>query len=225
MSSSLFSKWRRWLDRIDSDQLLNLLINQQVFHQLQEAFHRQSDKYRGAELADWMVQGYVAFAATGIRRMMERPRKEKKKKGEKEKKSWTSISLVILMEDLKKHDTLLTRDRFSRMYRGKVCMSLAHRDFDSIVRRKGAKQMTASRIERDIAALRKVAKPVVKLVNKVIAHTEADRRRIGRATYGQIDTAIDLLRETFRRYSLLLNGSVCDVPKEDVRNDIAKIWP
>jgi len=214
MSSTLFRKWRRWLDRIEQDQLQGLLVNQQIFHQLQEALRRQSDKYRGAELAAWMVQGYVAFASTGIRRMMERPRS-----------SWTSVSLVILLEDLKDHDTILTRNRFRGMYPRKVPMHFADRDFDAIVRRKGAKQMTGSRIKRDIDALKKATKPIRKLVNKVVAHTEADRRRIGKAQYGQIDTSIDLLHETFRRYCSLIKGSVCAPPEEDVRNDIAKIWP
>jgi len=217
-SSSLFRKWRRWLNRIYDGQLRHLLVNQQVFHQLQEALRQQSGGYRttGAHLAAWMVQGYVAFASTTIRRMVEPA-----------KKSWKSISLRILLDDLKCNDTLLTRKRYRRMYRASTVECLADEHFDCIVRKKGAPHMTASRIERDIVFLKRATDPVRSLVNKVIAHTEEDRRRIGRTTYTQLDTAIESLETTFKRYQLLITGANWGLPRprRNVAADLRKIWP
>ena len=43
MSRAMFSKWRQWLDRIYRDQLHDLLVSQDMFHQFEgvyEAMHR-----------------------------------------------------------------------------------------------------------------------------------------------------------------------------------------
>jgi len=73
--ANLFKKWSRWLDCIENDQLRDLLINRHVFHQLRECTTPYVGTHQGAELSEWMVQNYIAFAATAIRRMIEPPRK------------------------------------------------------------------------------------------------------------------------------------------------------
>ena len=211
---SLFRKWKQWIDRIYCDQLVPLLRNRQVFHQLQEAFRRQKDRRRSAEFAAWMVQCYVAFASTAIRRMVEEPGRR-----------WDSVSLLILLEDLKTHDDLLTRERFRLRYPRNLRERFADRDFDTITRRKRALRLTASGIQKDMARLRRAAQPVKRLVNKVVAHTELDRRRIGKATYEALDQAVDVIEATFRRYSLLLKGTYEQTFEVDIREDIEKIWP
>jgi hypothetical protein len=62
-----------------------------------------------------------------------------------------------------------------------------------------------------------------------VAHTEYDRRKIGKAQDGQIDRALELVIEVFKRYSLLVRGSCPDplVPLEDydVTSELKRIWP
>jgi len=91
------------------------------------------------------------------------------------------------------------------------------------------KGVCPARIERDIAALKRAAGPVKRLVDKVVAHTEEDRRLVGKCRYSDLDEAIDLLEETFRRYRRLIHGS-CPEPLGflrdfNVTNDLRKIWP
>lgn len=217
-----FKKWSGWLDRIEKEQLRDLLINRHIFKQLQEYTAPHVGTYQGAELSEWMVQNYIAFAATAIRRMIEPPRKKPNPK-------WKSISLVILLKDLAANDTVLTRQRYRSLYQKSVALPFADRDFNKIARNKKASHVSAARIQRDIKEIEAACRPVERLVNKVVAHTEADRRKVGKIRYGQIDKAIDLLEATFQRYSLLVHGSVCDplVPLDDidVRADLKKIWP
>src|SRR5262245_8491069 len=123
MSAALFRKWRTWLERIEHEQLLDLLLNRRVFAQMNECAAPYVGTYKAADLNRWMTQNYVAFAATAIRRMMERSRNQ-----------WTSISLRILLDDMAANDSLLTRARYRRLYRGSVAEPLADRDFDRIVR-------------------------------------------------------------------------------------------
>src|SRR4051794_11478510 len=92
-----FDKWQAWLDRIEHEQLIGLLINRHKFACLNEVVGPYVGSYQGADLHEWMTQNYVAFAATAIRRMMEKPHPR-----------WESISLRILLEDLAANDSLLT---------------------------------------------------------------------------------------------------------------------
>ena len=223
-----FRKWRRWLDRILTEQLDPLLVNRHIYRQLSDCLKKYEGTDQSAELAVWMDQGYVAFAATRIRCMIEQPRPQPRK--HKQRQSWKSLSLVILLEDLKTNHTVLTRDRFRRMY-GRACVheTLADRGFDRIARRNGATCIPPARIERDIAALKRVAAPVKRLVDKVVAHTEQDRRRVGKCKYNDLDKAIDLLEKTFCRYRSLIHGSwpepLVSLDGFDVTNDLLKIWP
>lgn len=218
MSRALFRKWNGWLDRIEQEQLRDLLTNRHIFRQFQECTAPHVGTWRGAELSRWMVQNYLAFAATAVRRMVERP-----------KKGWKSVSLRILLEDLAANDTALTRRRFRSLYEDSAALPQADRDFNGITRNKRAGHLTSARIKRDIAQLEAACRPVERLVNKVVAHTEADRRKLGRTSFPQIDGAIDLLQATFQRYSLLVRGRMCDeiVPLGDidVRADMKRIWP
>ena len=217
-NAQVFRKWRRWLQRIENDQLQDLLIDRHIFHQFRDCITPHVGSNRGADLASWMGQNYVAFAATAIRRMVEPP-----------KTSWKSISLIILLTDLAANDSLLTRERFRGLYENSVAKPFADRDFATITGSKAATKMSAARINRDIRALKAASRKIKKLVDKVVAHTEADRRKVPRVQYGEIDKAIDLLEQTYRRYFLLLSGSCPNpiVPLDafDVAPDLKRIWP
>jgi hypothetical protein len=229
-------KWRRWLKRIEQDQLQDLLINQHFFHQFRDHITCQVGETEHAEFAEWIVQIHTAFVATAIRRIVEKPRPEPKLKPHAEAKPTSqskpkskSISLRILLEDMAKNDIELTRERFLNHYRGSAARGFGDRDFNRITRKKGAPRLTASRISRDIKELERACKPVHRLVNKVVAHTEEDRRKIGRTRYGDFDKAIEKIVVTFQRYALLLNGKTSEplVPVDDydISDSLNILWP
>lgn len=224
MTRNLFNKWERWLDRILSDQLRDLVISQHIFHQFADVTKPYAGTYEASELAHWISQGYVAFAATAIRRMIESPNRQ-----------WNSVSLVILLDDVRTHASLFTRSWQRRRYRRAISHNLsiadkqADKDFYRVTRNKRVTCLPKDRVDRDIAALKRRAKPISRLVNKVIAHTEADRRRIGKVRYAEIDNMIELLTETYQRYYLLIRGRVRDplVPLSgfEVKEALQKVWP
>jgi hypothetical protein len=212
-----FDKWEDSLDRIEHEQLTGLLLSRDKFAQMNEVVAPYVGGHHGADLYQWMTQNYVAFAATAIRRMMEKPNK-----------GWTSISLRILLEDLAANDSLLTRTRYQDLYRGSGVEFMADRDFNRIVRSDGAAYVPAARIKQDIFDLKQICEPVLGLVNKVIAHTEADPAKVGKTSFEEIDKAVDALEEAFNRYSLLIRGrELASLPYEsfDVRDGLRKIWP
>ncbi len=216
-SDSLFAKWEAWLVRIDREQLTELLMNRDVFAQMNECAAPYVGSYEAAHLHRWMSQNYVAFAATAIRRMMERP-----------KKTWNSISFCILLKDLAANEAILTRERYRKLYENSNAKLFADKHFDRILQSQGAPYMSAAKIESDISALEQICEPVFQLVNKVIAHTEADPNKVGRTSFAQIDAAIDALLATYSRYKQLITGNeYSDLPYTsfDVRDDFRKLWP
>ena len=192
MNKALFKKWSRWLERIYEDQLHDLLVNRHIFQQLGDCTKPYIRTSKGGDLAHWMMQGYVAFAATAVRRMVEEP---------STKKGWRSVSLVVLLRDLAVNDNELTIERHRWLYRHSVAVRFADRDFARITRNKKASSLSADRINRDILGLKRAAEPIRRLVNKIIAHTEEDRRLRGKMTYRKLSNAIDLFADTFKNYS------------------------
>ena len=239
MGSELLPKWRRWLGRIYHDQLSGLLIDQHTFKQFTTCIRPYEGTQKAADLAEFLNMGYVAVAATAIRRMVEEPQGSPREKQcpeckhrftAKAQERARSISMVILLRDLQKNSSLLTIERFRRMYqRASVPLRFADREFRKITGDKRAPSLSADRIKRDIEALQRAAKPIRRLVNKVIAHTEEDRRRIPKVRYRELDKAIELLKDLFRKYSLLINGSHAEplVPLHDydVSEDLERVWP
>jgi len=237
MSAALFSKWRRWLDRILNEQLSDLLINQHIFEQLGDCTAPYVKTYQSADLAAWMTQGYVVFAATTVRRMLEEPARPPRPVpcphcGEiiVKPKPQKSLSLVILLRDIEQNSSLFTREWFrKRCAKKNMSVSFADRDFNKITRNRTAKVLSISRVRRDIDALHRVARPIRRRVNKLIAHTARDRRKVGRAKFTQLNDTIKALTETYQLYSLLIAGTPLSplVPFEDydVVADFKKIWP
>ncbi len=224
----MFRKWQGWLDRIWRDQLYGLMVNRHIFQQVNSCTKKYAKSHVGADISHFMVDGYVTLASTAIRRMIEPPNPNPK---------WRCVSLRILLEDLKSHQQLLTFGRFHRMYIRKmqravglsVAQEQARKDFYRVTRNKKGSCVSASRIDRDIAAITRAARPVKRLVDKVVAHTEEDKRKRGRTKFADLDRAIDVLEETYSRYYLLINRSDWSadalLDDTDVTPDLKKIWP
>jgi len=215
----LIRKWRRWLKRIEREQLQDLLINQHFFHQFRDHIAScHEGRTEHAEFAEWIVQVHTAFVTTAIRRIVEKP-----------SRFWKSISLRILLEDMAKNDIELTRERYLALYRGSSKKRFGNRDFNRIAREKGAIKLTSRRINRDIEELDQACESVYRLVNKVVAHTEEDRRKIGRTKYRDFDKAIKKIVVTFQRCALLLNGKTSEplVPIDDydISDSLNLLWP
>ncbi len=227
----LFAKWSRWLDQIKNE-LIELVVQQRHFHELQDTIAPHVGEDTGVELARWIAQAYYAYACLAVRRLVEGPKSNVPKKGDPK----LTISLVVLLEDLATNNSELIRARTRRLYLrhmrhlgDDVAIRAADRDFDQVARKKRGREISVSRIKRDIASIRKAAKRIKRRVDKVYAHTERDRRRIGKPLrLVEIDAAIKTLVEMHRLYALLIQGR--DVrglaPAEfEISSDLRKIWP
>ncbi len=142
-------------------------------------------------------------------------------------RGWRSVSLVALLEDLAANESVLTRERFRSLYKPPIPRSRADQDFARIVRSKSQRRMTASRIQRDIKAIKKASDPIKRLADKSVAHTDRDRRTIGKVSLAQLDKAICLLHEAVDRYHFLLHGmrpSLIPLDEFDVSEDVDRLF-
>jgi hypothetical protein len=197
-----------------------LLINRHVYRQLADGFAGRFREDDGHALFDWSQQVYIAFAATAIRRMAEKGWVTKSGKRK-------SVSLVGLLEDMGSSVDVLTRERFGRLYPRHVPSGLVDRDFEGIVRCRKKTEMPPGRIKRDIREIVRVCAPIRRLTDKSVAHSDRDRRTVGKVSIRQIDNAVNVLEATYRRYCLLVNGVVrSGVPLADydVSQDVRRLF-
>lgn len=223
ISAKDLRRLQRALDRVYDDQLRDLIIYREVFRQVGQVWKAATNRSTALDLSNFLQHTYLVAATVGIRRVSE-PTPKFPRKGQ------NTLSLVVLLEELAELNTEFTRDWYVAKYRNKgVRGRFASRDFSEIVGSATANHLPLRQINGDIAAIRRTVAPLKRLVDKAIAHTEADRRRKGRQTWSMIDTAIQLLGTIYRRYYLLLNAASFDpfdvASDVDVAEHLRKIWP
>jgi hypothetical protein len=229
----LFARWRRWLKRIDGE-FIELLLQQQHFHALREIWNLNVGELQSTEIGRWMAQGYLAYACTAIRRLVEPPKWNLPKDPKKDPK--LSISLVILLREIQANAALFTRVRLRKIYTREnsfqvsVFERVADRDFNEVARNSRTKSLPPHRIDQDIRVINRATRKIERFVDKKIAHHERHLRRVGKPVrFEEIDQAIKVLLEFFRRYSLFITGSWCPPAVEDddldIRPDLIRLWP
>jgi hypothetical protein len=134
-----------------------------------------------------------------------------------------SISLGILLQDLKANVGLLKRRKFLEAFPGSAT---ARHNFDKVAGSVEASEIPASVIDDDLARLRQICKPAADFTDKVLAHTDRDQVKVANTSYEQLDKAIDCLLEFFQKYYLLLTAREHEPPEEDnaVSECLKRLW-
>jgi hypothetical protein len=231
----LFPRWRCWLDRLDGE-FTELLQQQKNYHALRDIWNRNIGRLERGEIGRSMAQGYVAFACTAIRRLVEPPRRNPTKNPKKDPR--LSISLVILLRDIQENAHLFTRDRLRKLYRRKkpkeqmhVFVGVADRVFNDVVKNPHEQSLPSARIDQEVRAMNRATRRIERFVDKTIAHHERNLIRVGRPIrFDEIDEAIEVLLDCYRRYSLFVTGQWCypgveDDDDLDIRQDLMRVWP
>jgi hypothetical protein len=226
----LFKKWSRWLKRIE-EELREVVVHHSMFHALVDA----TNPYIGTDhdawdIGTWIAQGSYAYLSLAIRRLTEPPKKNTPKSKE-------FISLTVLLEELATHQGVLTRIRQRKMYRTamrhlprRIGMGAADNAFNAVSGEPTGTSVSAARMRSDIGSMRKVSKQIIRRVNKIHAHIERDRRRIGKAIgLKEIDVALKVLLDVHQRYALLVQGrdvtNLMTAEPFDIKPQLHKIWP
>jgi hypothetical protein len=137
---------------------------------------------------------------------------------------------VILLDDIATHNKNLTRQSYLKMYRRRSIQErFGDRDFSRLAGSDAARIVPKQRIRADISAIRRAARPLKRFTDKVVAHTEEDRRRIGRPMWRHIDHTVTLIGDVYKRYYLLLTARSFDPfaveESIDVAEELSTLWP
>lgn len=131
---------------------------------------------------------YVAVQATSVRRQLDRDRR--------------AVSFANLLADMAEHPEVMTRSRHVTLWgKDELFRHEGERNFDGFAGER-SDVVEPARTLADLERLRDVAKPIITLVNKAIAHSEEKHDAV--ATYAELDSAIDSIGELLQEYSSLL---------------------
>src|SRR5262245_46493172 len=136
---TMLDEFRTELNEVYSQQLQDLLINQHIFRQLDDAWKRNADRRIALDLQFFMWQCYLAFACTAVRRMVDSDAR--------------SRSLRRCLEQLRTPEALalLSRSEYVKLYPENIPADIRNRDYDRIT--KGRPELTAQIIDDDINAI------------------------------------------------------------------------
>ena len=199
--SSRITKWQRWMDVIKS-QSYTLGLSRHVFT---ETFGivKGNTSLPPSLFWDQLAMWHAHSVAMTIRRQL--------------KSDSTSISLTRLLGELKEHGAVLTERWFCSQYEGSVIANLATNHFAQFTR-PGIPHFDTGQASNDLQRLRTCARKVESYADRIVAHN--DSRPVSEMpTYGDLDSARDLIHELTARYMLLLHASAMVQPIPTIDHD------
>lgn len=202
----LCEKWKIWIGEI-CEQVTHLLVIQHVWQETGKII-RDNPKIQVPSLFyDWITANYTVQIGAIIRRLAE------------SKKEWKgqykdTVSLWRLLDDIRQHPEVISKDYFFKRYNGSLLKQtdVPQREFDKFAE-SGTAFISADKIKKDIEDLdRKIAK-IKPYVNKRIAHWDINNPKCQIPTYEEADRIIEFLQELTLKYrSLIPNNFFVGLP-------------
>jgi len=200
----LRQKWKSWLDEI-GDELGWLLTGRDFFWRLQKIVQSNKKIQSPAILHKWIADSYVAKVATGIRKIV----------GKNE-----SMSLYKLIEGIKNNPDVITREYFISQWHDKVTKELGidHQTFDKYTE-PGGQHVNLEGLARDLQMLDEDTQLIKTFTDKWVAHLDKNRETIEMPTFGDLDTALDVVDKVWCKYKELLTCSAPETQKPAIPED------
>lgn len=185
-----FEKWQKWINKIYEEEVVPLVEHQQIFGKVQDIIKANPEIQKPNEFYRFLEDTYGAFSVMGIRRQI--------------KLDKDSISLVRLLKEIKQCPSLLSRDRFVKLYQAKG-QSGAGPIFDKRFLGSCTNYIDPAIVQQDLDELKAHGNTVEPYADKRVAHR--DKREPKKIpTFGELNPPIDFLKELTIKYSLLLKA-------------------
>ena len=183
-----YSKWERWLNNIYSE-ITSLSVIRHIFLEVQKIIKDNPEIQKPSVFYEFIGNGYVASGLMGVRRQI------KIDKG--------SISFAGLLKEISECPEIMSRERFTALYKGSDVEHLADRDFDKFAGKVGT-HIDPAVVLADLDELQTQARSCEKYSDKRIAHF--DRGPITVPTFEDLHKCIDLLETLLKKYYLVFTG-------------------
>lgn len=186
-------RWCGWLNEIDAD-LTDVALARWVWRTMNEIVAKHPSM-PPSFLFDVLARNYAAAQTMAVRRQVDRDSH--------------SVTMARLLGEIAEHPEVLSRERYVGMFEWGM-QQIGDSQFDSWSGKGGA-HVGVAMVEEDLDALRTVTNSIRDYVNKHVAHFDERRASIEVPTFEDLDAAIDVLFDLYRKYGVMLTGSDHDV--------------
>lgn len=201
MSTDITAEWLAMSKKIENA-LADLRADQVIFNGFMEVVESNPELPDNNLFIVWAWRNYLFSAAMAIRRLIS--------------KHPNDVSLVNLLEGIKRQPHILSRERHASLFKGtgfENDATFINAGFDDAVG-KGRDALDESDIAKDIESLRAVAEPLRIYANKTIAHADRNADSIRTLpTIRDLNDSMDLLEAVYNKYYFLLNAGSIEFPK------------
>jgi hypothetical protein len=195
---ALYKKWVRWFEQI-SNETHTLFLYRDYWRGLVEMTQAHGN-IPPSTFFDALGVWYGATQATSIRRQLDSDRR--------------SISFRNLLAEIAAHPEVMSRQRHVELWRNddqrdgaqEAWKQRANGNYDRFAGG-GHDVIDPERTRADLERLEQIGRPVVRFVNKAVAHT--DEEALGStSTYEELNAVIDELGGLLEKYSSLLTATI-----------------
>jgi hypothetical protein len=188
-SDTRHQRWCGWLKDIDTD-LTDVALARSVWRTI-NTIVAEHPGMPPSLLFDAQARNYAAAQAVAVRRQVDHDSH--------------SVTMIRLLEEIRDNTEVLSRQRYVAMFPWGM-QHLGDSQFNDWAETSGS-CVEAAFVTKDIDTLVGVTDTIRKYVNRHIAHLDERRSRITIPSFNDLDVAIDLLFELFRKYNVVLTGS------------------
>ncbi len=225
MESDLqIDEWIEWLHIIEKD-IYELLMLRYVYLEVKNIVDANPKIQTDGYFYQWLGITYSKTASIGVRRQVDA--------------RLDVISLGRLLADIQHSPEILSLARFESMYtkdynpnteEERLFYNLEQTRAEEEFRQFSGKvqvHVDPSSVSNDLIQLRLTCQPIVKYVNKRVAHRD-EKHFTTYPTYPELDRAIDHLSDVLKKYELLIRGVLYDgknvTPQWDWKEVFKMAW-
>ena len=162
----------------------------------------------------WLWENYLRNAAIGVRRFLD--------------KDTRSVSLYLLLKDIRENHEILSRERYTALFKGTRYaddFDYINIGFDELVG-EGKEHIEPADVEDDIKKLVARTEVLNTYVNKTVAHL--DKEKLEKLpTVKDLDDSIDLIVKLVQKYHAIFHGETTilqPVPQRPWKNIFNVVW-
>jgi hypothetical protein len=193
-NDQIYNKWQSWINIIMED-IQTVYFHRSMYDGLKEIVDKYEEADKECLFFSFLQNVYIDSLVMGLRRQI--------KNGTNKD---NSISLVRLLEDIKKHPEVVTRESYYALWDQKhlININFAARAFSEYAE-PDENQIDISRVEKDISMITEICKTAEYYADKRVAHRDKGVLKHD-VTLEEILSALDSVGATVKKYFQLFTA-------------------
>jgi AbiU2 len=206
----IYQKWTTDIEAIQSD--LSYVRLARVVWRAENAVIAANSSLPPSAIFNVRARNYAEAQAVAVRRQSDTNSR--------------TASLAGVMNAIKTKPAILSRESYVSHFEGEL-LEVGHCDFNSWACADGS-HIEPAMVERDLAFLLNASAEIKTYVDKFIAHHDRNRNGVTVPTFSELDKAIEVLFDLFKKYYLILTATALaldePVPQYDLLGPYRIPW-